>query len=275
MTEFLEFRPSSRQAGLSPATTSLRGGKRDGEMEPAQHCHRPESGRANVGDEERLGSLVVGGGLLLYGLLGRSLKSFLALAAGGALIHRGWTGRCKLYESLGMDTASAHHDSGVRAQRGRKVTWSLHINRDSREVYDYWRNLQNLPRVMRHLESVMAIDGDRSHWIAKAPLGHTLEWDAEIITDEPGRIIAWQSLPDSEVDTAGSVRFETPAFGEGCELSLSLKYDPPGGKAVAALAHLVGQGLEQDLREDLRKFKQVMEAGEVTSAATRPLDTEG
>lgn len=238
-------------------------------------CHRPEARDTNVGDDERLWSLAAGGGLVLYGLFGRSLKSLLALAAGGALIHRGWTGRCMVYKSLGMNTTVEHHRRGVRAQHGRKVTWSLHINREPRELYEFWRNVENLPRVMRHLESVVALDGASSHWIARTPTGHPLEWDAEIITDEPGRIIAWQSLPNSQVDTAGSVRFEKPAFGEGCELSLSLKYDPPGGKAAATIAHLVGQGLEQELREDLREFKQMMETGEVATAAPRRSEMEG
>ncbi|MEX0702003.1 MAG: SRPBCC family protein [Planctomycetales bacterium] len=242
--------------------------------EAAVHCHQPESRAVNVGDSERLWSLAAGGGLLVYGLFGRSLKSLAALAAGGALIHRGWSGRCMVYEQLGLNTAVEHHGRiGVRAQHGRKVTLSLHVDREPRELYDFWRRLENLPRVMRHLESVSKIDEDRSHWVARAPLGYTLEWDAEIITDGPGEIIAWRSLPGSQVDTAGSVRFERPAFGEGCELSLSLKYDPPGGKVVAALADLLGQGLEQELLEDLREFKQMMEAGEIATASPRPSKT--
>src|SRR5690606_28484851 len=109
-----------------------------------------------------------------------------------------------------------------------------------------------------HLVSVTPLDEKRSHWVARAMMGQTLEWDAEIITDRAGDVIAWRSLPDSEVDTAGSVHFSAPASGHGTDLTVEIKYDPPGGKAVAKLAGLAGMGLEQELTEDLRAFKQHM-----------------
>lgn len=234
-----------------------------------------ESGRGgqwqNISQPEQWVSLVAGGGLILYGLTRRSWWGVATILAGASLAHRGWSGHCTTYQMLGVSTASENLPyKGVRAQHGRKVKCTAHINRDPQELYAYWRDLQNLPNIMRHLESVTLIDAKRSRWVARGPMDRTLEWDAEIITDRPNEVIAWQSLPDSEVDTAGSVHFDKPTFGEGTAVTVTLKYDPPGGGLVAKLAYLLGQGLEQEVEEDLRVFKQLMEAGEIATAAQQP-----
>jgi uncharacterized membrane protein len=119
---------------------------------------------------------------------------------------------------------------------------------------------------MTHLEQVRE-EGTRSHWAARGPLGLRAEWDAEIITDHPNQVIAWRSLPNSDVDTAGSVHF-TPAPGtRGTEVRVNLKYDPPAGQAGTLIAKLFGKEPGQQIREDLRRFKQLMEAGEVPTTA--------
>jgi len=220
----------------------------------------------NVSRNEQWASLIGGGAVFLYGL---RRGSWLGMLAGGSLLYRGWTGHCMIYDQLGINTKDDHERPGVRAQHGRRVTWSIHINRDRQELYDFWRDFGNLPNVMSHLVSVRDIDNERSHWTARGPMGQTLEWDAEIIADKPGEMIAWQSLPGSQVDTAGSVHFREANNGEGTDLEVSLKYDPPGGTMVAQLAHLVGQGLEDDLQEDLRRFKQICETGEIATNAQR------
>jgi len=237
--------------------------------------HRPAAGRSNLSDSERLISMVAGGALIAAGLWRRLPGGLLAPLTGAALVHRAWTGHCAVYGLLGVNSAQGRsRHLGVPAGHGRKVTWSVHIERDPRELYDFWRKLENLPRVMRHLDSVTPEDEQRSHWVARGPFGRTLEWDAEIITDRPGETIGWRSLPGSQVDTAGSVHFRRPSFGEGTELVVSLKYDPPGGRLVAAVADFVGQGLEETVDEDLRAFKQLMEAGEVSTAALKPAESE-
>lgn len=231
----------------------------------------PIAPRQNISQNEQWASMLAGSGLVLYGLSRRSLWGLVSAVAGASLVYRGWSGHCTTYELLGVCTASQHPGhKGVRAQHGRKVQWTVHINRAPQELYDFWRDLSNLPNVMRHLESVTPIDAKRSRWVARGPMDRKLEWNAEIINDQPGEVIAWQSLPDSQVDTAGSVHFNKPAFGEGTAVTVSLKYDPPGGSFVAKLAHLVGQGLEQEIEEDLRVFKQLMEAGEIVTAAQQP-----
>src|SRR5690606_28594924 len=149
---------------------------------------------------------------------------------------------------------------GVRAQHGRKIVAQIEVNRDRRDVYDFWRNFQNLPRVMRHLESVTPINETRSRWTAHAPLGQTLSWEADIINERAGEMIAWQSVPGSQVDTAGSVHLSDSPSGSGTEVTVTLKYDPPGGHFADRVAHLLGQSLEDDLREDLQGLTKSLEA---------------
>src|SRR5207248_82918 len=152
--------------------------------------------------------------------------------------------------------------TSVPAGSGCKVEKTITINKPASELYGYWRNLENLPRFMRHLESVTA-DGNRSHWVAKAPLGTSVSWDAEIITERPNELIGWRSLPGSTVDTAGSVHFGQAPGGRGTEVHVTLKYDPPAGKVGATVANWLGEAPEQEIAEDLSTFKRMMEAGEI------------
>lgn len=220
----------------------------------------------NVGRKEQLGSILAGGSLIAYGMLPKGKFRLISLLAGASLVYRGFSGTCEIYKRLGIDTTE-EVTPGVDHGQGRKIVSVLHINRDSRDLYDLWRNLSNLPNVMRHIESVTALDDRRSHWVAKGPLNQSIEWDAEIIADRAGELIAWQSLPGAVVENAGSVRFEQPHTGEGTVLRVTIKYDPPGGWTVAKLANLLGSGLQQEVDEDLRRFKQLMETGETATAA--------
>ena len=142
------------------------------------------------------------------------------------------------------------------------VTKSITVNRPRQEVYEFWRDLEHLPTFMIHLEAVTSSGDRRSHWVAKAP-GGPVEWDAEIIEDRLGEVIAWQSLEGSEVPNGGSVRFSDAPADRGTEVRVELRYDPPGGTAGATVAKLFGEEPQQQLRDDLRRFKQVMETGEV------------
>jgi uncharacterized membrane protein len=152
---------------------------------------------------------------------------------------------------------------GVGEQGGMEVRKAITVNRSPDEVYRFWRDLSNLPRFMSHLQSVDVIDESRSHWVARAPAGGTVEWDAEIVDDRPNQRIAWQSLEGSEVENAGSVTF-TPAPGErGTEVRVALRYLPPAGATGRAIARLFGQEPGQQIEADLRAFKQVIETGEV------------
>ena len=147
--------------------------------------------------------------------------------------------------------------------RDMHVTKAITINRSQDEVYAFWHNFENFPRFMNHLESVRTNGDGRSHWKAKGPAGKTVEWDAEIVEDRPNELIAWRSVPGSEVETAGSVRFTPAPRGLGTEVRVEMDYDPPAGVVGAAVAKLFGREPAGELITDLRQFKQVMELGEV------------
>src|SRR5204863_9344977 len=146
---------------------------------------------------------------------------------------------------------------------------TITIQCTQQEPYQFWRNLENLAHVMRHLESVR-VQGNRSHWVAKGPLGMCVEWDAEIYNENPNEMIAWRSLEGAAVDTTGSVHFRPAPGGRGTEVRVVLKYDPPAGKVGASVARLFGNSAAQQVQEDLRRFKQVMEAGEVPTTEGQP-----
>lgn len=226
----------------------------------------------NVGTAERWGSLAAGGGLVLVGLAKRSTGGLLLAAIGGSLVYRGWQGHCYAYESLGISTAERHEATGVPAQSGFKIERTIAINRPRAELFEFWQNLENLPNVMSHIQSVTVQPGDgtQSHWIADGAFGRTVEWDAEIINIREGEVIAWRSLPDSQVDTAGSVHFESLPNDRGTTMRVSMKYNPPAGKLGASIASLFGDGLEQKLDEDLRRLKQHLEAGEIATTDGQP-----
>lgn len=223
----------------------------------------------NVGETERIASAIGGGALALYGLTRGSIGGIVLALVGGAFVYRGTTGHCNVYEAAGVNTAdklSGRNPAvSVPGNRGIKVEKSVTINKSPAELYTFWRNFENLPRFMDHLESVKSTgaDGKRSHWVAKAPAGTTVEWDAEVINDKPNELIAWRSLENADVDNAGSVRFKEAAAGRGTEVKVSLEYDPPGGIVGATIAKLFGEEPSQQIEEDLRRLKRVMETGEI------------
>lgn len=137
------------------------------------------------------------------------------------------------------------------------------IARVPEEVYQFWRDLRNLPRFMAHLASIEPVDEQRSHWTAIGPGGVKVEWDAEIVEDRFGEMIAWRSLPGADVDNSGVVRFVPAPGGRGTEIHVKLRYAAPGGRVGRAIAKLLGREPEQQARGDLRRLKQVLETGGV------------
>jgi uncharacterized membrane protein len=221
---------------------------------------------ANVGPDEQAVSVVAGAVLGLLGLSRRTLPGLVCAGLGGMLLYRGVTGRCPVSKALGLDSA---HPDGRYAEEsyetGLKVTTAFTINRPAEELYRFWRNFENLPRFMQHLESVRVLDDRRSHWVARAPrfVGGKVGWDAEITRDDPNELIAWRSLPGSTVDTSGQVRFQ-PALGErGTEVHVWMTYIPPGGRLGHWVTSLLGENPKRVVREELRNFKRIMEVGEV------------
>ncbi len=231
------------------------------------------SGR-NISEAERWISLAAGLGLAAYGLIGRrGTGPGLAIAAlGGALLRRGVTAHCDAYQMMGINTASTSDDtrSALGGRAGVHVDESVTINEPVETLYRFWRNLENLPRFMRHLESVERVTDTLSRWQAKGPGGSAIEWTAEIINEVPNQVIGWRSIEGSDVVSAGSVNFDDAGPGRGTRVRVHLQYSPPGGKMGAAIARLLGRDPASEIREDLRQFKQLLEAGEVPTTAGQP-----
>jgi uncharacterized membrane protein len=237
---------------------------------------RPPAPNVNVGEAERLLSLLGGGALAVLGGAGpRGLNRLVLPLVGGLLAYRGLSGHCSAYAALGLDTSEPAPATAVRAGAGVKVERAVTINKPAELLYRFWRQLDTLPQFMQHLKEVKVLGPTRSRWVAKAPMGMTAEWDAEVINDERNALIAWRSLPGSQVATAGSVRFTPAPAGRGTEVHVSLKYDPPGGKLGAWLAWLFGESPEWQVRADLMRWKQLLEAGEIATVEGQTSGREG
>jgi len=226
----------------------------------------------NIGDNERLVSAFGGSLLLAYGLK-RSDALGIALAVlGGGLALRGATGHCQVYDAMGVDTRNSE-DGNATHSKGRSgkihVKKSITINKPTSELYSFWRNFENLPQFMNHLESVKNIDDKRSHWVAKAPLGTTVEWDAEITSEHENERIGWKSTEGSEIPNSGVVEF-LPTSTRGTELKVTLTYEPPAGYLGSLVAKLFGEEPSQQVEEDLRRFKSLMEAGMIMKVEGQP-----
>jgi uncharacterized membrane protein len=186
-------------------------------------------------------------------------KVNIALAVGAVAVAAGLA--YVLVKSRNKQTYTRDNDDVVRT--------SITIMKSPEELYRYWRKLENLPRIMSHLETVTETDSIHSHWVAKAPvLGAKASWDAQITEDIPNEKIAWRSLPGSEVPNEGSAEFIELDGTRGTLLRVNISYMPPGGPLGAVAAKILGDTPDEVIKSDLRKFRQVMETGEVTTAQT-------
>jgi uncharacterized membrane protein len=157
---------------------------------------------------------------------------------------------------------------------GLHLEASTTIRRPREEAYEFWHDFTNLPRFMLHLHDVKVMGDRRTHWSAKAPLlKRTIEWDAEIVEDRPNEMIMWRSLPGAEVPNSGTVHFDTAPGGRGTEVRVEMEYSVPTGKVGVTLAKLIGEAPDQEVRDDLRRFKQVMEIGEIVRSEASPEGT--
>jgi uncharacterized membrane protein len=172
----------------------------------------------------------------------------------------------------GLIWRSSRSDTRIRlaGPRGTHVEESFAINAAPEELYEFWRNLEQLPRVMPELSAVRMVDHRRSHWVARGPAGWRTEWYADIINDIPNELIAWRTTEGSSVVSAGSVHFEPGPVGRGTVVRVKLQYDPPGGRLGAAFAWAFGDAPSQVIREGLRRFKQLMETGEIPTTDGQP-----
>jgi uncharacterized membrane protein len=215
----------------------------------------------NIGTGERIASVL--GGLALASLGVRNMKKGKGIAllfGGGYLLTRGLVGYCAVNHALHRNTVSKNA-SAIQVSR------AFTINKPRAEVYAYWRKLENLPRFMKHLSEVKETDATHSHWTAVIPRGlGTVSWEAEIVEDRADEYIFWQSLPGSTIDNAGEVTFKDAPGQRGTEVHAIISYRLPAGDVGALAAKLINPVVELLIQEDLRRFKNILETGEIPTA---------
>ena len=234
----------------------------------------------NVGAPERVASAIAGGALLAYGLKHGGVGGTILSVLGGGMLLRGTTGHSHIYDALGVDTL------GTKEARSKSpfkksslfsgkvhVTKALTVNKSAAELYEFWRNFENLPIFMRHLESVTKTDETFSHWKAKAPLGQSVEWDAEVTSDIPNQRIGWKSTEGAFIPNSGVVEF-LPTVDRGTELKITMIYEAPGGKLGEWIAWALGEEPSIQIAEDLRRFKSLMETGLIMKVDGQPSGRE-
>jgi uncharacterized membrane protein len=231
----------------------------------------------NVNPVERAASVVAGGALLAYGLKQGGVGGTLLSILGGGMLVRGATGHCHVYDALGVDTKELDRRSPFKKSSlltGKvHVTKALTINKSQAELYEFWRNFENLPIFMRHLEAVTKTDEKLSHWKAKAPLGQTVEWDAELTSDVPNEKIGWKSLEGAFIPNSGVVEF-LPTIERGTEVKVTMIYEAPGGKIGEWIAWALGEEPGIQIAQDLRRFKSLMETGLIMKIDGQPSGRE-
>jgi uncharacterized membrane protein len=191
----------------------------------------------------------------------------LGAAMGGERADR-TRGACAAAAVMGataLDVLCAQRLSGSAHDRSQhvRVEHVLTINRSIEDVYRYWRDFQNFPNFMRHVESVEVLGNGRTRWRAKAPAGMSVQWEAETLLDRENEWIAWHSVEGSQIENSGSVRFHRAPGARGTEVRVQLEYHPPAGRLGRGVAWLFGEEPEQQVKDDLRRFKQLMETGEI------------
>ncbi len=230
-----------------------------------QLCHLEHSD-INVGAAERAVSAVGGGGLLLSGI-GRLLtghwKSGLTLSAAGVyLAYRGVRGHCAVYSAL---NAAPPMPGDHPFSRTIAVRESITIRKSPDELFKFWRELTELPKVMRHIEKIERLSDNRSRWTVCGPMDRRIEWEAVVVDEKPGEYIYWVSTDEQHVEHRGSVRFEAAPGDRGTIVRVSLLYRPTGGAAAALFAKLFGREPAQEICEDLQRLKQYLETGEIAT----------
>jgi uncharacterized membrane protein len=240
---------------------------------PINEPARPDDS-VNIGNTERAALALIGSGMAIGTMVRPRISTLVMGIIGGGLIYRSITGHCPMYAALKINTArqgrARPHDY---FESGIHVNVAVTIEKPADELYQFWRDFENLPSFMRHLQSVRRLNDEESHWVACGPAGTTVEWDAQIINRVENELIAWRSKPDADVDNAGSVRFIPSEGGRGTRVDVTLEYLPPGGRLGSFIAMLFGEEPGQQIQEDLRRFKQLMETGEVATIEGQPRGT--
>jgi uncharacterized membrane protein len=217
--------------------------------------------RTNLDVYERGASALAGITLTYLGLRRRSAFGLGVAALGGALLERGVTGHSRVYRAFGVDRS---------VPQPLRIVEAMQVSAPPASAYAVWRDLSQLPRFMKHLKSVTVDEGGRSRWVARFSGLPEIAWEAELVRDEPGEAVAWQSRPGADVDNAGIVSFRELPWGRGTGIRAEILYRPAAGSLGASLARLLSPLTEQQIREDIRRFKSLIEAREIPTTEGQP-----
>jgi uncharacterized membrane protein len=226
----------------------------------------------NVGQTERLISMLTGGLLFLYALGRRSWNGFGLALIGGELLRRGMTGHSYLYQMLDISTYYAPATISMLPMRqGIKVRRSMTIERSPEELYRFWRNVEHAPSYMQCIRLVKVIDKTKSHWVGVTAGGATIEWDSEITEDIPNRLIAWRTIGRAPIGVGGRITFTPAPADKGTVATVEMEFSSKGSILGEPVEMLIAHLPEREVRETLRRFKELMEAGEIPAIAGQPV----
>ena len=228
----------------------------------------PRTSGANVGQAERVASAALGGTLLMLGLGRRSLGGAAVAALGGGLVYRAATGHCNLYEALGVDTAPGR-GAGPSADAPEAVA-AITIGKPAEELDRLWREPQTLTRITSGLAEVTPAGDGRMHWKVRGPLGRDLAWDTRVVEDRPGSGQRWESVEGASLPSAGEVRFRPAPGDRGTEVTLRLRFNPPGGPLGLEAGKLLGIVPRLFADRALHYFRALAETGEIPTTDRQP-----
>lgn len=255
------------------ASTNVGSRELPGTSGRSRHLPEGEAGRrtseANVGQVERVASAALGGTLVLLGLGRRSLGGAAVAALGGGLVCRAVTGHCKLYETLGMDTAANHGTAGALQDAPAAVA-AITIGKPAEELDRLWRAPQTLTRITSGLAEVSSAGNGRLHWKVRGPLGRDVEWDTRVVEDRPASGQRWQSVEGASLPSEGEVHFRPAPGDRGTEVTLRIQFDPPGGALGLAAAKLLGFAPRLFAERALHYLRALAETGEIPTTDRQP-----
>ncbi|CAN5140346.1 hypothetical protein BH23BAC2_BH23BAC2_23220 [soil metagenome] len=254
------FGNSGRNITTSTAgTSSGMGSGKDATTSPG--ARTTSTGTAGSRAKGKAGNTGSNSGDLLgdIGLNKNQILTALGVVAGGALLYKG----AKALTGSGK--------SGINKKAIIDIKSNIVVKKPKEELYAYWRNLENLPNFMSHIEEVNEVNNKRSHWVAQGPggIGH-IEWEAEIVREQENQLIAWRSLPDSDIDNSGEVRFQDAGNGKSTIVETTISYRPPAGKAGGLAAKLLNPAFKKVVENDLKEFKKVIEKGGTSRRKVSP-----
>jgi uncharacterized membrane protein len=209
--------------------------------------------------------IISGAALVALAARQRSWRTLGLAAASAPIIYRGATGNWPVPERIAERASDAVAPVPIET--------AITVGRPADELYRFWRQLENLPRFMKNLESVTELDGRRSHWVGKSVIGLKLEWDAEIVEEREGQLLSWRSLPGSQVHNSGTVFFDSSSNGRGTVVRVSMDYQVPGHLLGQAVGKMLSGTTQQQVKEDLKRFKELIETGEIATTDGQPHGT--